>query len=227
MKSQSGFTLLEVLVVMSLMSLVMLGLTQAVRAVGQTESRVDSQMIRAERMRIVEQLLNQTFARMDATAYPAVSKLDGKAVLLEAESDSAAWVGVMPARPGLGGRYFLRLGLMATDEGLNELVFYYVPWQSTGQFPNWEQAEKLTLLNKVTQLKIEWQGLPLRWRDVNAQWPTQWLSQWHHTSTEIPQRARFLISDDKGPWPPIVVQIWPTTRSAPTGSGFVAGGKER
>ena len=225
MSVQRGFTLIEMLVVMSLMALVMLGLTQAVRTMGQTETRVDSQLERIEQIRIVEQLLEQAFSRMDATLYPKLDGRDGKALLLQASQDGASWVGVMPARPGLGGRYFLRLTLQSTGTGQQDLVLQYLPWQATGQFPAWDQAANQTLVHAVLKFEVEWQGMPLKWSEANAQWPSQWVSEWTHTNSELPQRARFFIADEKGPWPPIVVQIWPTSRSLPTGGGFVAGGK--
>lgn len=225
MSEERGFTLIEMLVVMSLMALVMLGMTQAVRTMGQTEVRVDSQLARVEQMRVVNQLLQQVFSRMDATLYPRPESSNGKTFLLQAASDNVSWVGIMPARPGLGGRHYLRLNLESSSAGRQALVLQYLPWEGAGQFPAWDQANRLNLVGDVVQFEIEWQGLPLKWSDANVQWPDQWMPQWTHTSTELPQRARFYITDEKGPWPPIVVQIWPTTRSLPTGGGFVAGGK--
>ena len=47
-----GFTLVEMLVALTLMSLVMLGMASAIRTMAQTEERIDVRVDRADEMRV-------------------------------------------------------------------------------------------------------------------------------------------------------------------------------
>ena len=61
-----GFTLLELLVVMSLLSVIMIGLTSALRTMAQTESKIDQRLERLGEMRVVLAFLVQTLTRVSA-----------------------------------------------------------------------------------------------------------------------------------------------------------------
>ena len=62
----TGFTLMEVLVVMSLLSLVMLALGSSLRTIAQTEERIDQRLSRADEMRIAVSFLRSTLGRVSA-----------------------------------------------------------------------------------------------------------------------------------------------------------------
>lgn len=49
---QTGFTLVELLVTMALLSMLMLGMASALRTMAQTEERVDARLARADELRV-------------------------------------------------------------------------------------------------------------------------------------------------------------------------------
>jgi general secretion pathway protein J len=59
-----GFTLLELLVVMSLLSIIMVGLGVALRGMAQTEDRVDKKIERTGEVRVVRQFVQATLQRV-------------------------------------------------------------------------------------------------------------------------------------------------------------------
>jgi general secretion pathway protein J len=131
----------------------------------------------------------------------------------------------MPARPGVGGRHFFRLALEETSGGDKGLVIRYVPWAMQVQFPDWTQAESQVLVNRITQWSVETEGLPRELSQLNAEWPRGWQTTWTAPKA-LPQRMRINMTDAKGPWPPIILSLFPSANSTPAFSGFVIGGKE-
>lgn len=217
-----GFTLLELLVVMSLLALVMVSMGSALRSMAQTESKIDAKLARNDQMRVVSYFLQQALSRVSTDR--RISQPVGKATanLFQAQNDGISWVGVMPARVGMGGRHFLRLAVEDAENG-RALVLRYRPWSPEGNPILGQQGTKRILVEKLTSVSIEAQGLPVRLESINAEWPRDWVKGWPVT-TELPQRIRLSLVDSLGPWPPIVVQVTPATQVQSGSSGFVAGG---
>jgi general secretion pathway protein J len=204
-----GFTLIELLVVMTMLSLIMMGMAGAFRTMAQTETRVDEKLQRTDQMRVVQQFLLHTVSRIDGTLVDLPQR--GQGVLFQANADSVQWVGIMPARPGVGGRHFFRLALEDTSGGDKGLVIRYVPWAMQVQFPDWTQAESQVLVNRITQWSVETEGLPRELSQLTGEWPRGWQTTWTAPKA-IPQRMRIAIADAKGPWPPIILSV-PQTSS--------------
>ena len=106
-----GFTLLELLVVMALLSVVMLALGSALRTIAQSEERIDRRLVRADEFRVASAFIRTTLERVSARKVVAPATPGGSPLLFAAASDAVAWVGIMPARYGAGGRHFCRLGV--------------------------------------------------------------------------------------------------------------------
>lgn len=221
---QQGFTLIELLVVMTMLSLIMIGLGQAFRSMGQTEVRVDERLHRMDQMRVVSQFLQTALGRIDATSIANPNVKGGQGVLFQAESDSINWVGIMPARPGVGGRHFFRLAIEDLQGGDRGLVLRYQAWTPVTQFPDWNQAESQVLAPRITGLQIQAEGLPRELSDVNAAWPVGWQAGWP-VAKELPQRISLLMQDHQGEWPLITVPLFASVSSVPVSSGFVLGGR--
>ena len=114
-RTSRGFTLVEILVVMTLLSLVMLGMASAMRTMADTETRVDTRLARTDKVRTIERFLSQVLGRVSYQSASSLNKggrgsqapnnaVAGDVVRFEATSDSISWVGIMPARPSMGGR---------------------------------------------------------------------------------------------------------------------------
>ena len=113
-----GFTLVEVLVAMVLLSLLMLALTGALRAMGQTEERVEQRVAAADDYRAAVNLLNDVLGQVSARRFPSQQAgTPPQMPFFQATPDALAWVGVMPARYGLGGRHYLRLAVEPGEGG--------------------------------------------------------------------------------------------------------------
>lgn len=236
-RSARGFTLVEILVAMSLLSLVMLGMASAMRTMADTESRVDTRLARTDKVRTIERFLLQVLGRvsyqrassLNRAAAPAAGSVQGGDVLrFEAGADSIAWVGIMPARPGMGGRYFFRLAAEPSGQG-QDLVLRHLPWspEQADLFPDWNSAESETIVRNLTSFSVEAQAERAPDAAAQAAWTSAWQTGWP-VATALPERLRLRIADEAGEWPLLIVPVRATAISDRNASGgFVIGGGTR
>ncbi len=222
---QLGFTLIEVLVVMSLLSMVMLAMSSALRSMAQTESRVDERLQRNDQMRVVNNFLRQALGRVEAVKSTDPNTPGGPRIQFAADANSVNWLGIMPARHGVGGRYFFRLSSEGTEPG-SALVLRYAPWAMQTAFPDWGQSESHVLAKDISEFKVEAEGLPRAIQSIPSDWPRGWQVGWP-VKDALPQRLRLTWADPKGAWPPLVIVLTPTLQSQPSAGGFVIGGSAR
>lgn len=187
-----GFTLLEVLVVMSLLSLIMLAMGSALRTTAQTEERVDERLARTDEMRVANEFVRGVLGRISAQKSVAPPAPGASPFSFGGGPGEVRWVGVMPARYGVGGRHHFRLAVEPRG-----LVLRYAPWRGEVA-PNWAAADSYVLVERAT-------GLVLRFEDTTVD-PPQWVPQW--TSVDaLPQRVALSLQTTAGPWPDLVVNM--------------------
>lgn len=194
-----GFTLLELLVVMSLLSVIMVGLVSALRSMAQTETKIDERVERLDEMRVARAFLQQTLSRVSAQTLNVANAPGKQMVPFVATSDSLSWVGIMPARPDLGGRHFFRVALEETGSE-RALVLRFFPWQPGAGFPDWSQAESRVLISGITQMTVQAQGLPPTGRNPGSVWPEGWQDGWP-VADVLPEQVRLGLVDARGEWP--------------------------
>lgn len=190
----AGFTLVEILVVLTLMSVVMLALGAAMRTIAQTEERVDQRLQRADEMRVATSFLISTLGRISPRKSPAPTAVGGSLALFSAAPSSVMWVGVMPARYGAGGRYFFRLTVERHANGA-DLVIRFAPWSGAGAFPDWASTDSRVLVRGVSQLDLQY-----------AQQDGSWRGDWTDPLL-LPARIRISVHTPVLEWPQIIVAL--------------------
>lgn len=193
----AGFTLVEILVVMTLMSVIMLALGAAMRTMAQTEERVDQRLHRADEMRVATNFLSSTLGRISARKSQAPTQVGSSLALFSATPGAVMWIGVMPARYGAGGRYFFHLALERQGEKSN-LVIRFTPWTGAAVFPNWAAAESRVMVSDVTRLSLEYalsDGSGLAWQ-----------SDWTDPQV-LPGRIRISLRTAVAEWPQITIAL--------------------
>jgi general secretion pathway protein J len=220
-----GFTLVEVLVAMSLLAVVMTATLSAMRTMAQTEVRVDERLQRLDQMRVVNGFLRATLGRVESTLRVSEQSPGERHLQFLADATSISWVGIMPARYGAGGRYFFHLSVQ--DSGSEAaLVLRYTPWAAQPEFPDWASSESQILVRNVVNFQVEAEGLPVNLQTVPITWPIGWSAGWGE-KTALPQRIRLSWADQVGAWPPLVVAVTPTAQSQSNSGGFTTGGSVR
>ncbi|MCW5261675.1 prepilin-type N-terminal cleavage/methylation domain-containing protein [Verminephrobacter eiseniae] len=213
-----GFTLVEVLVVMALLSLVMLALGASLRTVAQTQERVDARLAQTDQWRVAVAFIRSSLGRISgrkieaaATAAPGSGKY-----LFAGAPDAVAWVGVMPARFGAGGRNFFRLAAEPVDGAGLGLVLRFKPWEEASAFPDWSTADSRVLLADVASLSIRYQG--------QAGSPADgWLPRWSDPD-RLPHRAWLTLRSAASEWPPLIIALHQLPLSDARSIVFTVGG---
>lgn len=205
-----GFTLVEMLISVALLSLVMLALGAALRSAALSEVRVDQRLAESDEFRSANAFLRSILGRVSIRRVPGVVSTDGSKVHFDGKPDRMVWVGVMPARNGTGGRHFFTLGVEQTDSGLRGLVVRYVPWTDRQELPDWATSEARVLASNV-------EGLGIRYESATGTWDSQWRDR-----DTAPRRIVLAIGTAALAWPDISIALR-TPGTAGTG-GFTIGG---
>ncbi|OYD50301.1 prepilin-type N-terminal cleavage/methylation domain-containing protein [Acidovorax kalamii] len=218
LRLMAGFTLLELLVVMSLMSLLILAMASALQTTSQTSERVDLALTRSDDLRIVSGFLQSTVGRisMQRRGYPY--KEGASQFFFEGQESQLTWLGVMPAGYAASGRSLMRLRQEVTEQGSPALMLQYLPFKGASVEPDWSQAVSHVLLSGVTRLQILYQDA----RPEPPVWSPVWM-----LADQVPQRVRIVLQTERGPLPDLVVALRPLPASDPRAQGPIFGGSIR
>ncbi len=221
-RRQPGFTLIEILVVMSLLAMVMVAMASSLRTMAQTEAKVADRLQRTDQIRVTRQFLTQVLGRIVAERRPGVIHTKDSEIKFTATESQLNWIGIMPARYGMGGRTVFNLTLEPSGSG-QDLILRYAAW-----FPGVELAlsgadNREVLARNILRFAVSAQGLPVDIQKLPIDWPKDWQTGWP-VRDQLPQRIRIDVSDQLGQWPPVVVNLTSTLQSQARTSGFVSGG---
>ena len=210
-----GFTLVEVLIALALLSMLMLVLTSALRSMGQVESRVEQRIEAADDWRATQALLADVLGRVSGRMH-AVEQAGGapRAPFFDAGPDHLAWIGIMPARFGLGGRHYLRLALERAAGGDADLVLRYAPWTGAPTFSAWDQAQSQVLAGPVGALTLQYlDPLGGQWSPA---WPPPGVPIDQLPPDLLPAAVALGVDGPAPAWPPLLLAVGATFAS--TGS---------
>lgn len=212
-----GFTLLEMLVVLVLLSLLMLGMGGALRTVGQAGEKIDQRLARSDDFRVTRTFLRSVLGQVSAHKVDSLqAQTPAGRVVFAGAPDALAWIGIMPARYGAGGRTFFKLSVEPVA-GQRALVLRFVPWAEGPGFPDWAGATARTLVSGVTAFAVAYED--------GRTMPTQWGPAWTFDD-RMPDRVNLRIATGDGPWPDLVIplRVLPRGGGGSGDGGFVFGG---
>lgn len=212
---QRGFTLVELLVVMALLSLLMLGLASAMSTVSQTQERVDARLDRMDHQRVSIGFLRSVLGQVSAERRRGGQRMQGQSpFFFQAGPKGMQWLGIMPARFGLGGRTHFQLAL----EG-DALVLRFTAWKGANVEPDWAQSQSYVLERAVSAFALSYQNAKLG--------ATQWTPQWEDEK-ELPSAVQIQLQTATAAWPLMVVSfLTPSATNPSVGSGGPAFGGGR
>lgn len=190
-----GFTLIEVLLAISLMAILLVLVGTALTATRKTVATTERFTQRLDEVRAAQQFLRRELQQI--VALPIDTQASGAAAVFQGEGSEMRYVSSLPAHLG-GGLYLQTLGL-----GNREAE----PWlevqltQLTGPASRRPWGEPQRLLSQVQGLRFSYRGLDAHGR------LTAWLPRW-----PWPERLPLAIDvtlKSKGPiaWPPLQVAL--------------------
>lgn len=200
-----GFTLIEVVVALSLLSLLMLIAMTAFRGLGQTANRLDGLATQNDELRIVSAFLRHTVGAARAIAaesgdLSAIGATTGSASFAAAthfrgDPQALSWVSILPARDGVGGLSTLNLTL-SENAGEGRLILGFAPFDPTRPTADRNRYTERVLIDRVAELAILYR----------AAGETEWASHWHDRS-DLPGHVKITLMREHGHWPPLIIAI--------------------
>ena len=193
MRRQAGFTLVEVIISLVLVSLLLLALVSSLRSFGDASVRVDQRALTLDELRIAPGFLERVIgsatgrARTDPTA-GGVTWFQGTAAELE-------WLGIMPARHGVGGLSHFRLSKQDWY-GRPSLVLQIAPFIGDDVAPDWTQFEPEAVAENVVEAVFTY--LPA----TGGEWANEWPAQQRQ-----PGWVNLAVTTTSGAWPLLAFRI--------------------
>lgn len=203
-----GFTLVELLVGLSLMSLISLLLFGGFRFGLRAWEVGDGRIAAANEIAMAQHLLRRQLAE----AQPVIigSRPELAPTLFQGDDAGVTFVGPLPAHRGVGGFYIFSIATRADRGGRQLLLRWrrYRPDAVAGS--DFDPKDESVLLGGIRSIAIEYFGQP------TAAASARWLQRWDGT-LGLPQLLRLRIvfpPGDARRWPEFVVS--PRLRIAPS-----------
>ncbi len=201
-RAARGFTLVEIIIALSLLSLVMLALVAALRTFGESGSRLEARSERTDDMRLVSGFLRQIVGEASVAHR---RKLDDGTEVPDflGEPQSLEWLAPMPARHGVGGLHWLRLSIRSEEEGF-DLVLQLVPFVPPPQAfaadpdarPDWVTEPARILVRRLDSFSVAYQRLGR----------SDWQDNWSDAAV-LPGRVAFKLRIGGASWPDLIVPV--------------------
>lgn len=202
-RRQAGFTLLEVIIGATLLSIMMLLLTGSLRISAESWDAGEERMAKASRMFVV---LNFLRGHMGGLLPVAGTRKDGEIdFAFKGGPDSLEYVAALPEQVKAGGLYRFRL-YVSNAGGHKDLRVAIIPHKVGGeQDSKAEPLDDLPLVEKVEEVKLSY--LPLVVQNNNPlgeRIAVKWNFEWQEP--QLPALVRLEITpENEDPWPALVI----------------------
>ncbi len=206
---QKGFTLLEVLIALTLLGLMMTVLFGGLRFAGRGWDAAENRTQAAQERFLVQRFLRRQLARTRPVARDTGDGIYKLA--FEGGAESLSFVSPLPAHRGVGGLYVFTLAVERGSE-VDRLVTHYHRFQEDQDQDDPTEAETEVLVNAVEQVTFAYYGLPEG--EDEPLWRDDWEDQ-----PRLPELVRLDIlsaDDEPGFWPSLLVPL--RLREAPGGA---------
>ncbi len=224
-KRQRGFTLLEILIAMTLLGLLMAMLFGGLRLGTRAWEASDVRSADLARLEAV-----QGFIRRSLTgAYPLLRTGDDdtkRRIAFTGGAQAVAFTALMPAHFGVGGFYTITLTVEDGVDGAR-LVFRRQLYRSGDEEApppapagTDEEKEKI-LLDGISKAEFSYFGI------ADKEETPSWRDEWQDPKS-LPDLVRLSVTfadSDKRPWPDLVIAPRITATTAPTSSRRRRGGR--
>lgn len=195
-KSAQGFTLMEVLIAMTLLSVMVVLLFGSLRICAQSWEQGEKKITEVNEVAVVYQF----FQRHLSTAEPLWNdfKVDETTFSFQGKAQSLEFVSTFPASAGRSGQQLFSIQLLEEDQDkiINVAITPFFP---VAEGEEWQQEEEV-LIRHVRNFALAYYGM----NDDSGQ--AGWQDQWLEKDT-LPQLVKIKIElENETFWPDMVIE---------------------
>ena len=188
-RKYDGFTLVEVIVSLLILSLIMLSTLAALRTFANTQTKLQQVTERLDEMRLITAFLRRSINQ--SVPVSRIQRGKNKTTYFSGTNKELIWATPMPG-PGAGGLKILRL---STTEN-KQLILQISDYISAKDKPRWENSKPHILIKSLDSIKLAYLSAPL----------SQWQDKWEATITS-PFAVKVIISSQQRYWPEIIINL--------------------
>ncbi|MFT6288956.1 MAG: general secretion pathway protein J [Halieaceae bacterium] len=190
-----GFTLVEVMVAMAVLSLIMLATITGLRTLGNTQVAIDKMTQRVDELRTISSFLRDTLESTIVGQSSSGLSLGGsgssnKSMFFELSATSLTWKSSILFGEGYGGTHLLRI---AQED--DELVLRWQIPPANGQPEEWEDAPSRIMVHRLEEMEVSYR------REFDGEWS----EEWDRRGLPALVRARFKVAGRY--WPDLVFEV--------------------
>jgi general secretion pathway protein J len=202
---QRGFTLLELLIGLSLLGLMLVllfgGLRLGFRSWDAGEERFES----SSQLGVVQSFLRRQLSQIYPLRWKAAAE---RPVAFLGESHAVRFAGQISSQFGLAGVHLIVLEQERGEEGEELIMRWRRPNREMQDFSAVQEGEKAVLVKHVKEVAFAYYGAE------NEQTEPVWQEEWKFDQ-RLPSLIRLRVTrDDDQPWPDIVVAPMVSTEAA-------------
>ncbi|WOJ93426.1 prepilin-type N-terminal cleavage/methylation domain-containing protein [Congregibacter variabilis] len=192
-RRSQGFTLVEMMVSVTILSLVMLATVTGLRTLASTQTSLNRVTDRNDEIRSVSSFLRDALeSAVVGSSSGGLSVGGGSAemTVFEASSTQLMWKTTMMFGERAGGSYVVRIA-----EERPNIVLRWQKMNVFGQVGDWNKASARTLVEDVQEFAVAYR------RQVEGEWASQW------DGRGPPGWVRLRIRAGERYWPDIVMEV--------------------
>ena len=195
----SGFTLVELLVTLTVLSLFFVMMTGAVQLGSRTWEVEQARSAALGEMEAVHSFIRRVLTQAQPAVAPDPSETSPAALI--GAADGVGFIAPMP--PYLSTVDVAAIALrMDKSNQMSRLIVSWTPWISHALAPDITQSRVTVLVDNVREVSFSYFGPVEQISDV-PRWNNEWRSEW-----DIPWLVRMrLVTNDGAAWPDLIVAL--------------------
>lgn len=191
--TQLGFTLVEVMVALTILSLIMLATVTGLRTLANTQAAIERLTSRVDEVRTVSGFLRDALeSAVVPTKQSRLSAGGGgsEKIFFAASQNSLEWKATVLFGEGYGGSYLVRV---AAEDDL--LVLRWQEPTASGSPADWSAAVSRTLVNDLDELKLSFR----------EKFASPWVDRIERGS--VPALVRLQVRAAGRYWPELIIRV--------------------
>ena len=193
-----GFTLIEILLAVSLLSLILLLLFSALFSTNRSWAATERRIAQNDELRLVAEFIQRQLAEQSPLFWADQDDTD---LLFSGASDELHFTAGLPAHRGGGGAEALTLKVSRAG-GERQLALYFQPVSAAQRpFAHQHGGERVVLLANTARIELAYYGR----EEIEGQ--STWRAEWRHTEL-LPELIGLTVYPATGrPWPQMIIPL--------------------